>query len=158
MTKILIDRSVVEQALGAMMATHYKMIDAGILDQDLLNKNFTAHETLKVALETSHEVTSAKAEQPAVQEPVGTVKSISGPNYENGLTAVFMHTDMNSTLKAGDPLYTTPQPAIPLPEHETEAMHEAVMAVVYQGVTRTNTDALWQAYRSAMLNAAPEVP
>ena len=49
----------------------------------------------------------------AEQKPVGTVKSISGPNYENGLTAVFVHTDMNSTLKTGDPLYTAPQPAKP---------------------------------------------
>lgn len=45
---------------------------------------------------------------------------------------------------------------VTLPEHETEAMHDAVMAVLYQGgATRGNTDRLWQAYRSAILAAVP---
>lgn len=38
------------QALEALKATHYAMIDAGLLDQDRLNKNFTAHEALRAAL------------------------------------------------------------------------------------------------------------
>ena len=53
-------REAAQQALEAMRATHYEMIDAGILYQDLLNKNFTAHEAIKAAL----------AEQPAEQESV----------------------------------------------------------------------------------------
>lgn len=50
MTKILIDRAVVEQALEALKAAHYNLIDAGVLDQSLLNKNFTAHDALRTAL------------------------------------------------------------------------------------------------------------
>ncbi|MCV2365567.1 hypothetical protein LNV23_19125 [Paucibacter sp. DJ1R-11] len=43
-----------------------------------------------------------------------------------------------------------------LPENETPAMHDAVMAVLYKdGASRTNTNALWQAYRGA-LAAAPK--
>lgn len=53
-------------------------------------------------------------------------------------------------------LATAPAPAAGLPEHETPEMHDAVMAVLSTGVARTNTDALWQAYRGA-LPAAQDV-
>lgn len=43
-----------------------------------------------------------------------------------------------------------------LPENETEAMHDAVMAVIYQGVSRTRTNDLWQAYRNAL--PTPQAP
>ena len=44
---------------------------------------------------------------------------------------------------------------VALPEHETPEMHDAVMSVLYQGVTRQGTDELWQAYRRALLAAHP---
>lgn len=40
-----------------------------------------------------------------------------------------------------------------LPERETKEMHDAVMAVLYNGVGRTETNKLWQAYRSSLLTA-----
>ena len=42
-----------------------------------------------------------------------------------------------------------------LPENETPQMHDAAMAVLYAGVTRGTTNALWRAYRAALLAAAP---
>lgn len=42
-----------------------------------------------------------------------------------------------------------------LPENETPQMHDAAMAVLYAGVTRGNTNALWKAYRAALLAATP---
>ena len=42
-----------------------------------------------------------------------------------------------------------------LPENETPQMHDAAMAVLYAGVTRGNTNALWRAYRAALLAATP---
>lgn len=42
-----------------------------------------------------------------------------------------------------------------LPKNETPQMHNAAMAVLYAGVTRGNTNALWRAYRQALLAAAP---
>jgi len=47
---------------------------------------------------------------------------------------------------------------VALPKRETEAMHDAVMPLLYAGVSRTRTDDLWQAYRGALLatrNAPP---
>ena len=44
-------RQAAQQALEALEATHYAMIDAGLLDQDRLNENFTAHEDLRTGLE-----------------------------------------------------------------------------------------------------------
>jgi hypothetical protein len=46
------------------------------------------------------------------------------------------------------------QPVV-LPLRETEAMHDAVMSVIYKGVSRTNTDALWQAYRKVLITNPP---
>lgn len=47
------------------------------------------------------------------------------------------------------------QPVV-LPMHETPEMHDAVMSVLYKdGATRCGTDKLWQAYRRALLAAAP---
>ncbi len=59
------------------------------------------------------------------------------------------------------PLYRGPQRVafvqepVALPLHETEEMHDAVMSVLYQGVSRTNTDALWQAYRKVLATTPP---
>ena len=45
---------------------------------------------------------------------------------------------------------------VPLPANETPEMHDAVMSVLYNGgITRTRTNELWQAYRGALLAAAP---
>ena len=52
---IAIDKAVIEQVLEALKTAHYKMIDAGMLNQDILNKNFTAHEALRAALHQSLE-------------------------------------------------------------------------------------------------------
>lgn len=38
------------QAMVALHETHFAMISAGLLDQERLNKNFTAHEELRAAL------------------------------------------------------------------------------------------------------------
>lgn len=74
-----------------------------------------------------------------------------------------IHTDPNgalivppgANLVASRAAATAPQQeASELPEHETSEMHDAVMAVLYGGVARTNTDALWQAYRSALPSRA----
>ena len=102
------------------------------------------------------------AEQPAEQKPVAWRRRERGGEWqyfgwhETGMT----HELVARCNKDGFECEAipAPQPAIPLPEHETEAMHDAVMAVIYQGVTRANTDALWQAYRRAILAAAPETP
>ena len=59
---IPINKAVIEQALGALETAHYKMIDAGMLNQDILNKNFTAHEALRAALHQSLEHTSMLVE------------------------------------------------------------------------------------------------
>lgn len=49
------------------------------------------------------------------------------------------------------------QGAPALPEHETEAMHDAVMAVLYAGgITRGETDKLWRAYRSVLVAGAAQ--
>lgn len=39
------------QAMAALQETHFAMISAGLLDQERLNKNFTAHEELRAAIE-----------------------------------------------------------------------------------------------------------
>lgn len=42
---------IIKLALEALKKTHYRMIDAGLLDQQLLNDNFTVAEALREALE-----------------------------------------------------------------------------------------------------------
>lgn len=46
--KMLINAA--NQAMVALQETHYAMISAGLLDQERLNKNFTAHEELRAAI------------------------------------------------------------------------------------------------------------
>ena len=46
--KMLINAA--NQAMVALQETHFAMISAGLLDQERLNKNFTAHEELRAAL------------------------------------------------------------------------------------------------------------
>lgn len=50
-------RKAAEMALEALKDTHYRIIDAGLLDQDLLNRNFTVATALRQALaqEYNHE-------------------------------------------------------------------------------------------------------
>jgi hypothetical protein len=50
---------------------------------------------------------------------------------------------------------SAPVQPVALPLRETEEMHDAVMSVIYQGVSRTNTDALWQAYRKVLTTTPP---
>lgn len=38
------------QAMAALQETHFAMISAGLLDQERLNKNFTAHEALRAVI------------------------------------------------------------------------------------------------------------
>lgn len=79
MTKITIDKAVIEQALEALKTAHYKMIDAGMLNQAILNKNFTAHEALRDSLRQA-------MEQPTQQEPADdkalTLATWLQANYE----------------------------------------------------------------------------
>ena len=67
-------RQAAQQALEALKATHYAMIDAGLLDQDRLNKNFTAHEALRTALAQEHAMHDlARLGQEIEQEPLGSI-------------------------------------------------------------------------------------
>ncbi|MER0768956.1 hypothetical protein AAA498_01415 [Pseudomonas aeruginosa] len=76
-----------------------------------------------------------------------------------------MHRSSDSLTLRKSPLYAAPfaqnQPTVPdgyalIPARETEAMHDAVMALLYKGVARTDTQKLLDAY----IAAAPgkEVP
>ncbi|EPG5526319.1 Lar family restriction alleviation protein [Pseudomonas aeruginosa] len=76
-----------------------------------------------------------------------------------------MHRSSDSLTLRKSPLYAAPfaqnQPTVPdgyalIPVRETEAMHDAVMALLYKGVARTDTQKLLDAY----IAAAPgkEVP
>jgi hypothetical protein len=62
--------------------------------------------------------------------------------------------DALKAMPAAQPAPTVQEP-VALPLRETEDMHDAVMSVIYQGVTRTNTDALWQAYRKVLTTTPP---
>jgi hypothetical protein len=44
------DRELMQQALDALKDTHYRIIGAGLLDQDLLNRNFTVATALRERL------------------------------------------------------------------------------------------------------------
>jgi hypothetical protein len=61
----------------------------------------------------------------------------------------------NQNLRAEIKFGIAPVQPVVLPLRETEAMHDAVMSVIYQGVSRTNTDALWQAYRKVLITTPP---
>lgn len=52
------------------------------------------------------------------------------------------------------PLYAIPEGWALVPKHETEAMHDAVMSVLYRGVARNRTQTLLDAY----LSSAPASP
>lgn len=73
---------------------------------------------------------------------------------DGSLTAVTDHwsTQAPAVAHAAPPSESDKEDA-ELPEHETPAMHDAVMAALYEGVTRNSTDRLWQAYRGALLAA-----
>ena len=121
---------------------HFLAVSTGHLPEWLLQPAQAMRQATEAAMgaaapEPDHFVDASKmaplTDEPVTeQKPVGTVKSISGPNYENGLTVVFVHTDMNSTLKTGDPLYTAPQPAKPA-EQESDAVKAAWMAGYTEG-------------------------
>jgi hypothetical protein len=105
--------------------------------------------------------TAPPAAQPApVQEPLGFTNAGNILEMQQGrLPYGYVYPKGGSG--ASVPLYTTPpaQPApvqpVSLPLRETEDMHDAVMSVIYRGVSRTNTDALWQAYRKVLTTAPP---
>jgi hypothetical protein len=63
-----------------------------------------------------------------------------------------------AAVRAREEAQPAPVQPVALPLRETEEMHDAVMSVIYQGVSRTNTDALWQAYRKVLTTNPPEVP
>jgi len=44
------DREIMQQALDAFKDTHYRILSAGLLDQDLLNRNFTVATALRERL------------------------------------------------------------------------------------------------------------
>lgn len=59
---------------------------------------------------------------------------------------------INEIISLVDPLPKQEQgEPVALPLNETEEMHDAVMSVLYEGVARTNTDALWKAYRKVLV-------
>ncbi|WP_395554037.1 hypothetical protein [Pseudomonas aeruginosa] len=94
------------------------------------------------------------------QEPVATIAKVPGEDW-NGL---HFYRDLQG-MQPGTKLYAAPvsqaQHSVPegyalIPVRETEAMHDAVMALLYKGVARTDTQKLLDAY----IAAAPgkEVP
>lgn len=87
------------------------------------------------------------------QEPVAEVVESDGT-----LKAVITRHSYATKLPVGTKLYTAPvaqtQHSVPegyvlIPVRETEAMHDAVMALLYSGVSRTDTQKLLNAYIAA---------
>ncbi len=66
-----------------------------------------------------------------------------GISKDQAMTEIISLVDPLPEQEQGEP--------VALPLHETEEMHDAVMDVLYEGVARTNTDALWQAYRKVLV-------
>lgn len=82
------------------------------------------------------------------------------PNQERGFAWSYLLASIKSCVKAsGDSAqaqHSVPEGYALIPTRETEAMHDAVMALLYKGVARTDTQKLLDAY----IAAAPgkEVP
>jgi len=87
------DKEAMAMALDALEDTHYRIISAGLLDQDLLNRNFTVATALRERL--------AQPEQ----EPVAYVET----KEVHGQMCCFIYrTDSTKLLPDGEKLYTTP--------------------------------------------------
>ena len=75
------------QALEALEKTHYRIIDAGLLDQQLLNENFTATTNLREALAEQAAGQAAPPINAAVM-PCGSTVTNVYEAYEAGKRAV----------------------------------------------------------------------
>ncbi|HHZ8796666.1 TPA: hypothetical protein ACWMC5_005905 [Pseudomonas aeruginosa] len=87
------------------------------------------------------------------QVPVATVAKVPGEDWNS----LDFHRDLQD-MQPGTKLYAAPvaqaQHSVPeglalIPVRETEAMHDAVMALLYKGVARTDTQKLLDAYIAA---------
>jgi hypothetical protein len=88
-------RKAAEMALEALKDTHYRIIDAGLLDQDLLDRNFTVATALRQAL--------AQPEQ----KPVAWMYT---SHYKGNEWFITRYQSELTTYKADkvQPLYTAP--------------------------------------------------
>jgi len=84
-------------ALEALKETHYVLINANLLDQSRLDKNFTAAEALRQAIEQAERV-----------EPVGSVVE-DGEDF--GHVKALLDQDARVQLAVGTKLYTHPPTA-----------------------------------------------
>ncbi|HEO1645692.1 hypothetical protein [Pseudomonas aeruginosa] len=75
------------------------------------------------------------------------------PNQERGFAWSYLLASIKSCVKAsGDSAqaqHSVPEGLALIPARETEAMHDAVMALLYKGVARTDTQKLLDAYIAA---------
>jgi hypothetical protein len=81
-----------------------------------------------------------------------------GPDTPRKEILNWFHDFASKALEDATPPAAPVQEPVALPMHETEEMHDAVMSVLYQGVSRGNTDALWQAYRKVLVTTPPAAP
>ena len=153
MTKMLIDRSVVEQAFEALAGTdtdkkihraQYKLEKAALIG--LLNALSTGDKLAPV---------ETPAAKPAEQEPVGEVVEVA-QCYDERWTAIIETGSVE--LQKGDKVYTTPQPTIPpgyklVPVEPTPEMRQAVCNCH----DIDHQEQIVEDYR-AMLAAAPKAP
>jgi hypothetical protein len=85
------DKEAMKRALDAFEDTHYRIISAGLLDQDLLNRNFTVATALRERL----------AQPAPVQEPVAEIVSDVNGHLSTRWSDEWTPDD-------GDKLYTHP--------------------------------------------------
>lgn len=120
-------------------------------EHQLPNRAFTAEQMQAYGLAAI----AAHEQARVVGEPVARLHITATDTYPDVDVEVLDGTHLQPNMSPVS-VYLTPQEAQALPENETEAMHDAVMAVLYKtgGIPRTRTNELWQAYRS-VLAAAP---
>jgi hypothetical protein len=124
-------RKAAEMALEALKDTHYRIIDAGLIDQDLLDRNFTVATALRQALaQPEQECTCSSKDMPfgkcckvkLEQEPVAWMYTLNDQVGEIASTVGIKRFDLSVTSPYGRqgidyaqvmtvkefPLYTAP--------------------------------------------------
>ncbi|HCD9060313.1 TPA: hypothetical protein NEF99_001039 [Pseudomonas aeruginosa] len=71
------------------------------------------------------------------------------PNEERGFAWSYLLASIKSCVKAAQAQHSVPEGYALIPVRETEGMHDAVMALLYKGVARTDTQKLLDAYIAA---------
>lgn len=117
MTKITIDRAVVEQALGALDGT-----------EGLLTSMDVTHLLLYVEVDNAITALRAALEEP-VQEPVAKVELMTtGGNAGLATRIVEIDDHLRERLRPGQLLYTTPPQRKPLTEEEIDNIWDSEKA------------------------------